>query len=76
MQNQQITKRIKLLCRENHVTAKAMLEEIGLNKNFMYDLNKGNKSPTVRNLTKIAEYFDCSLDYLTGRTDNPSSHRS
>lgn len=76
MQNQQITKRIKLLCRGNHVTAKAMLGEIGLNKNFMYDLNKGNKSPTVRNLTKIAEYFDCSLDYLTGRTDNPSSHRS
>ncbi|HBL82630.1 MAG TPA: hypothetical protein DD391_08610 [Clostridiales bacterium] len=45
-----------------------MLEEIGLNKNFMYDLSKG-KSPTVKNLTKIADYFDCSLDYLAGRSD-------
>lgn len=76
MQNIQIANRIRQFCKKNNVTAKAMLEEIGLNKNFMYDLNKGNKSPTVRNLTKIAEYFDCSLDYLTGRTDNPSSHRS
>ncbi len=68
MQNQQITNRIKLLCKKHNVTAKAMLEEIGLNKNFMYDLSKG-KSPTVKNLTKIADYFGCSLDYLAGRSD-------
>ena len=69
LQNGQIANRIKLLCKKHNVTAKAMLEEIGLNKNFMYDLSKG-KSPTVKNLTKIADYFDCSLDYLTGRCKN------
>ncbi|WP_337399186.1 helix-turn-helix transcriptional regulator [Congzhengia sp.] len=68
MQNEQIAKRIKRLCKENNITAKFFLEEVGLNKNFIQELEKG-KSPTVKNLTKIADYFDCSLDYLAGRSD-------
>lgn len=26
-------------------------------------------------LVKIADFFDCSIDYLLGRTDNPASHK-
>ncbi len=75
MQNEQIAKRIKCLCRENNITAKYFLAEVELNKNFIQELEKG-KSPTVKNLTKIADYFDCSLDYLTGRCKNQNAHRS
>ena len=75
MQNGQIAKRIKCLCRENNITAKYFLAEVELNKNFIQELEKG-KSPTVKNLTKIADYFDCSLDYLTGRCTNQNAHRS
>ena len=70
MQNEQIANRIKRLCKEKDIAVNTLIREwIGLNKNFMYDLSKG-KSPTVKNLTKIADYFDCSLDYLTGRCKN------
>lgn len=30
--------------------------------------------PAGDNLAKIADFFDCSIDYLLGRTDNPTSH--
>lgn len=31
--------------------------------------------PNGDNLIKIADYLDCSVDYLLGRTDNPISHK-
>ena len=31
--------------------------------------------PRLEALTKIADYLDCSVDYLLGRTDDPQSHR-
>lgn len=27
-------------------------------------------------LVKIADFFECSVDYLLGRTDNPQAHKS
>ena len=30
---------------------------------------------SIETLEKIADYFDCSTDYLLGRTDNPDSHK-
>ena len=32
-------------------------------------------SPSVDKIYKIADYFDVSVDYLLGRTDNPDSHK-
>lgn len=34
---------------------------------------KGNRFPKDDVLIKIADYFDCSIDYLLGRTDDPLS---
>ena len=31
---------------------------------------KGNRFPKDDTLIKIADYFDCSIDYLLGRTDD------
>lgn len=31
---------------------------------------RGLKNFTLRDLSRIADYFDVSLDYLTGRTDH------
>lgn len=35
---------------------------------------KGNRFPKYDVLIKIADYFDCSLDYLLGRTDDLSEN--
>lgn len=41
----------------------------------MAEYNAGKKIPTVNNLVKIADYLDCSVDYLLGRTENPEINK-
>ena len=38
-------------------------------------LEKGKRSPSFEVLCALADYFDVSLDYLCGRTDNPDVNR-
>ena len=35
---------------------------------------KGEQQPTLPVLLKLADYFDVSLDYLVGRSDDPTRH--
>lgn len=37
---------------------------------------KNGTVPDREALVKIGDYFDCSIDYLLGRTDNPEAHKS
>lgn len=36
----------------------------------------GEVDPPLTFTANIANYFDVSIDYLVGRTDNPNSHKS
>lgn len=47
----------------------------GISAGLMSEYKNGIKLPTIENLAKIADYLDCSVDYLLGRTDNPNSHK-
>ncbi len=69
MQNAQIASRIKRLCKEKGITVNTLIHECNVSKSLIYDLEKRNASPSVKTLTKIADYFGCSLDYLAGRSD-------
>lgn len=76
MQNIHIATTIKLLCKARGISINAFLKECELTKSFIYDLEKRNTSPSADKLTKISNYFDCSVDYLLGRTNNPDSHKN
>lgn len=75
MQNLQIATHIKNLCRDNQIPISAFLESCNLRRSLIYDLEKRNTSPSGEVLTKIADYFDISVDYLLGRTDNPNVNK-
>lgn len=61
--------KLKSLMDEKHVTAKQLSEELHINKNsFTYWKQKGN-IPKGKALQAIADYFDCSIDYLLGKSD-------
>lgn len=47
----------------------------GISPGLMSEYSNGIKTPTVENLAKIADYLDCSVDYLLGRTDNPKINK-
>ena len=36
---------------------------------------KQGKRPSIDRLMELADYFDCSIDYLVGRTDSPDMNR-
>ena len=75
MQNQQIAERIKIKCKEQGTSVTLLLATCSISKSFIYDLERRDKSPSADKLTQIANYLDCSVDYLLGRTDNPNSHK-
>lgn len=77
MQNEyissEIAERIKLIAKSKGLTVSTVLKEVNLGRNTM--ANFKTSMPRADNLAKIADYLDCSTDYLLGRTDNPDSHK-
>lgn len=68
-----ISDKIKQLCKSKGVSVKKMLEDVGLGFNMMSCMK--TSMPKADNLAKIADYLDCSVDYLLGRTADPESHK-
>lgn len=69
--SQDLAIRIKAIAKERNTVIKDMLAELSLGSNTMSALYHG-KSIAFDSLAKIADYLDCSVDYLLGRTDNPN----
>ena len=68
-----ISARIKQLAKRKKVSIKEMLAACDLGINTLANMNSG-RMPLSDNLARIADYLDCSVDYLLGRTDNPKAH--
>lgn len=71
MYNAQCTKdRIKNICKVKKVNMEQMLVDCSLGVNAIRQIND-TKGMASFSLAKIADYLDCSVDYLLGRTDSP-----
>ncbi|SHI91945.1 helix-turn-helix domain-containing protein [Parasporobacterium paucivorans] len=52
-------------------TNKEIADSIGISvRGFQFYLS-GTKEPTLSKLIALADFFNVSLEYLTGRSDNP-----
>lgn len=67
--SQQTAERIKLLAKERNVSISKLLIDCSLNKNALYTMQSSGYYPRVEAILKIADYLDCSVDYLLGRTE-------
>ena len=66
--------KIKETAKSRNIVIKQMLIDCELGSNTMSALYHG-KSIAFDSLARIADYLDCSVDYLLGRTDNPEINR-
>lgn len=66
--------RIKQICKDKKLNAKQMLLDCSLGANAIQQIND-TKGMASFSLAKIADYLDCSVDYLLGRTDNPEVNK-
>ena len=67
--------RIIQLKAEQGILQKDIAEAIGISVRNYQRYEKGEQQPTLPVLLRIADYFGISLDYLTGRTDNPQINK-
>lgn len=49
-------------------------EIVGLTQTAITKIEKGERAASIEVLCALADYFDVSLDYLVGRSDDPSRH--
>jgi transcriptional regulator with XRE-family HTH domain len=57
------------LCAEKGVKPSPMLESIGIQKTASTNWKLRRSRPTDANMQKIADYFDVSVEYLRGETN-------
>ena len=69
-----VANKIKTYAKSKNIALKTILEECGLGTNTFSHMLHG-KSIAFDSLAKIADYLDCSVDYLLGRTDNPDVNK-
>lgn len=53
------------------LTQSALASAVGLNRTAVTLIEHGERACSVEVLIALADYFDVSLDYLVGRSDNP-----
>ena len=63
----EIAERIKQEAKCQGKTVKEILENAELARTSLFNMK--TSYPQINNLIKIADALNCSLDYLTGRTD-------
>ena len=67
--------RLYLLCENKGIKPNTVAKAIGVSTAIATKWKNGT-IPNGETLTKIADYLDCSVDYLLRRTDNPESHKN
>lgn len=66
-----IADRLIDLRKQKGVTQKQVYTAIGIGERNYQSFEYGTVKPSYDNLIKLADYFDVSIDYLVGRSNNP-----
>lgn len=69
-----VAENIKRTAKNTNIQLKDMLLDLNLNKNTLSNMYNGSMLK-ADSLARIADYLDCSVDYLLGRTDNPEVNK-
>ncbi len=62
-------KNLKLLREEARVSQKQLAEAIGVSQQSINKYENHNIEPDIETMTRMADYFRTSVDYLVGHTD-------
>jgi transcriptional regulator with XRE-family HTH domain len=67
--------RLKQLRKEKHITQIRLAIELGTNQNAISRYENETHEADYQTLIAIADYFNVSVDYLLGRTENRMVNR-
>lgn len=66
-----ISKRLRELREGISLSQNKIAKKIGINQTSVFRYENDVADPSAKTLLWYADYFDVSLDYIFGRTDNP-----
>ncbi len=66
-----LTDSLKRFRKDFNLTQKAVANSLGVQENAYQRYEYGKVIPSVLVMTKLADAYNVSLDYLVGRSDNP-----
>ena len=66
--------RLKELRCSRSLTQKQVYDAVGMSAIGYQRYEYGEREPAFSKLIALADYFDVSLDYLVGRSDDPARH--
>ena len=64
--------RLILLRKAHNITQRQLATNIGMSERGIQNYELGRRRPTIDIAIALADYFDVSLDYLVGRSDDPT----
>lgn len=67
----EIKLRLKELRKKSKVSQIKLQMDTGIEQALISKYETGKRVPPTETLIVLAEYFNVSIDYLVGRTDNP-----
>ena len=67
--------RLKQLRKVKGVTQKQLAEILGITERHYRKYEAGAVDPPTSTSVKLSDYFNVSLDYLVGKTDNPEINK-
>ncbi|WP_438447715.1 helix-turn-helix domain-containing protein [Gorillibacterium sp. sgz5001074] len=65
--------KIAALREKRGLTQEDLASKIGISRASLSHYEKSRRDPDYTILTKLADYFKVSIDYLLGRTEDPSN---
>lgn len=64
--------RLKELRNKHNITQLKLAMDLNMNQNTISRYENGEREAGYRELIMLADYFNVSIDYLLGRSDNPT----
>ncbi len=64
--------RLKDLREDNDVKQKELAEYLNIKQNTYSQYENGKREIPLEMLWKLADFYNTSVDYIIGRTDNPT----
>ena len=67
--------RLKELRKQRKISQVRLAIDLNLSQNSISRYENGEREADYTTLIRIADYFNVSIDYLLGRTDNPKINK-
>ena len=67
--------RLKYLREKKKISQLKLAIDLNMNQNSISRYENGQRQADYETLIAFADYFDVSIDYLLGRTENPNMNK-